>query len=66
MTDVEKFIALYRDLGIDLTEEIPSCADEEAKYCIRLRPVNSGKFFGLYSEIYFDANRKFLDQGFLE
>ena len=63
MTDLEKFIELYRSIGIELEVK-----QEEFKLqTIYLHPTNGTKldgFNGCFSSITFDKNGKFIMQGF--
>jgi hypothetical protein len=72
MTDLEKFIELYKSLGIELEpENIPFCplTKEEEHICIRLIEGENDKFTGyssFFSTVEFDKKGKFLNQGFWE
>lgn len=64
MTDLQRFIDLYKSVGIDLKPE--KIRDQ---YVIHLESGSNEKLEGytfFYSNIYFDKNGKFLSQGFYE
>lgn len=71
MTDLEKFIQLYKDFGITI---VPINNDEPIKGSkwqtkITLMEDENPKlvgYFGFHSDIYFDKDGKFIEQGFWE
>ena len=72
MTDLEKFVALYRDFGIECVvipgDTTQSIRLSESDY-LTDSPTTSEKFdgyAGFYTEIVFDLNGKFINQGFWE
>lgn len=81
MTDLEKFISLYKSFGIECVVNQESFVDEGKFYCdgyiINLSAdcydeegitINSKLvgYHGFYSNIRFDNNGNFIDQGFWE
>ena len=73
MTDLEKFIKLYKSFGIEIINPRITIGNEGGKYEIDLPTdvVNLGenKFIGyaaFYTSIEFDKDGKFIRQGFWE
>lgn len=82
MTDLEKFIALYKSLGIELEVKLSQdCSPEQREegdiFCLELgfchydndKKVDDrllGGYGGFYSTIHFDAKGKFIKQSFWE
>lgn len=64
MSDLDKFIALYKELGIELEPE-----HRENTIVLILAEGDNPKLIGygsFYSEIEFDKNGEFNEQGFWE
>lgn len=72
MTDLEKFIALYAELGIKLEPKINEGTREDGYQYLHLKAGwkqdkdDFDGYSGFYSNIYFDETGKFLSQGFWE
>lgn len=71
MTDLEKFLLLYNELGIILVAQVNEHRqkDDDWYQCLHLQEEDNDKFIGyigFYSDIYFDKNGKFINQGFWE
>ena len=70
MSDLDRFIELYKDLGINLV--VHDCSDRrhpEAVFGINLSADDGETFegyWGFFSEIGFDRDGKFVFQGFWE
>lgn len=73
MTQLEKFVALYREFGIDCV--VVSVPSGGSKIILGEGPdqgerTDSEKFhdsyMGFYARIYFDADGNFVSQSFLE
>jgi hypothetical protein len=67
MTDLERFIELYKSFGIDLEAENTECDESNKNYYVHLQYHE--KFcghHGFFSTVEFDENGKFLRQGFWE
>jgi len=68
VTDLEKFIALYKELGIEIFPE-PNIHNEYGAQVLHLESHSNDLFIGypyFCSDIYFDEDGKFIQQGFWE
>ena len=68
MTDLEKFVELYRSVGIELTPE-PSNELGDGRKMLVLTAKETPKVTGytsFYTEIYFDEHGKFVEQSVWE
>ncbi len=64
MTDLEKFVELYKSFGIELEVK-----EEDTHYAIIMEADTHPKFEGyntFYSDVTFDTDGNFLTQGFWE
>lgn len=73
MTDLEKFKELYKSIGIELIEQ--KKPDENQQFLLlsedrfhgtQPRNYSFKGYSGFFSEIIFDMNGKFIEQGFWE
>jgi len=65
-TDLEKFIELYKSVGIELK---PKDYDKKGSVFVVIEADDNEKtkgYFGFYTNIVFDKNGKFIEQGFYE
>jgi len=65
MTDVEKFIELYKNLGIDLKVETYNNGNKTISLSSDISEKFGG-YFSFYSVIEFDEKDKFVCQNFYE
>jgi len=65
-TDLEKFIDLYKIFGIKLT---PKYYGKKGSIFINIQEGENEKligYYGFYTNVIFDKNGKFIEQGFYE
>jgi hypothetical protein len=72
MTDLQKFIELYKSLGVELIVNIDFEKEKqhvilhEGTYADETMTTGFDGYTGFYSQIKFDIDGKFLKQGFWE
>ena len=67
-TDLDRFLAFYSGIGIDLEPDNEDRKDDHITYCIGSEigsKVMDG-YIGFYSDVEFDKEGKFVRQGFWE